>query len=270
MAERLKARLGPLWQRLNRTKSKSTFIWSGIYSSFDQVPRVGQDFDGQRFAQETLRHTRQLLDQARSPDRLPMQTSCHDSLLPMLVSLVADKSKVVRILDFGGGTGAAFVNVVSSLPSCDEIRFDVVETASACELGRELFDDEPRIRFHTELPNGSEPIDIVHISSALQYIKDYRKILVDLCSFQATYFLLVNLSAAAIPTYATAQRVYNDMIVPYWFLNMDEVIDILASEAYGLCWTGFSQREFDQSNFPLEYRMGRTCNLLFRQDGTRN
>lgn len=240
-------------------------MWSGIYSHFDQVPMIGPGFEGRHFAEQTQSHTRRLLESARRRETIP--TTCEDSLLPMLASLVAEKAREVRVLDFGGGTGAAYVNVVNSIPSGSEIKFEVVETASACELGQELFADDPCIRFHPALPYRLAPIDIVHISSALQYVSDYRKTLVDLCSFRAPYFLLVNLSAAAIPTYATAQHVYNDMIVPYWFLNLDEVIDILASESYRLLWKSSLPREYDQSNFPAEYRMGRSCNLLFRQDG---
>lgn len=266
---KLKPWFRPLWRRFYEKQSVSRPIWSGIYSSFDQVPSVGPGFKGHRFASQTQDVTRALLESTRTREIIPRQTSGENSFLPLLVSMAGENAGEVAILDFGGGTGSAFVNVISSSSVCSNIKFHVVETASACRLGEELFADEPRIRFHSALPEGLGPVDIVHIASALQYVDDYRKMLVDLCSFRARYFLLVNLSAAAIPTYATAQQVYDDMVVPYWFLNLDEVIDILASQSYHLLWKGSSQREFDQSNFPPEYRMGHTCNLLFRQDGKR-
>jgi putative methyltransferase (TIGR04325 family) len=240
-------------------------MWSGIYSSFDEVPVVGVGFDGRRFAEQTQHATRLLIEETRKQG-LPKQTTCQNSLLPLLGAVAGQRSRKVSILDFGGGTGAAFVHILANAPSWLEIRFDVVETASACELGQQLFADESRIRFHTTLPERDNQFDIVHISSALQYVTDYRKTLVDLCGFKAEYFLLANLSAAAIPTYATAQRVYDDMVVPYWFLNLDEVIDIMESESYRLLWKAAVEREYVQANFPPEYRLGRTCNLLFRQD----
>jgi len=252
-------------QYFQSTRSSSKPIWSGIYSSFDQVPLVGGGFEGRRFAEETRSYTRLLLEGAQRQKTIPTQTTCQHGLLPLLASLVAEKSGEVRILDFGGGTGAAFVHVLSSLPEWVKIKFDVVETASACELGRELFADDPRVSFHTELPDRLTSIDIVHISSALQYVSDYRKTLIDLCGFQAAYFLLANLAAAAIPTYATAQNVYDDMVVPYWFLSVDEVIDILAAESYLLLWKSSLERTYDQSEFPPEYRMGQACNLLFHR-----
>ncbi len=244
-------------------------MWSGIYTNFDQVPKVGPGFEGRSFAEQTLDYTRRLLESTHGSDRTPPRITCQDSLLPMLVALVAEHSPEVSVLDFGGGTGAAYVNVLGSVPADSKIKFDVVETASACELGQNLFADDLRIRFHTALPDTLARVDIVHISSALQYVSDYRKMLVDLCAFRAPYFLLVNLSAAANPTYATAQHVYDDMTVPYWFLNLDEVINIMAPESYRLWWKSSLPREYDQSNFPPEYRMGRSCNLLFRQDGQR-
>ena len=260
----------PIVQYFQSTRSSTKPLWSGIYSSFDQVPLVGRGFEGRHFAEQTQSYTRLLLDGARMHETIPMQTTCQNSLLPLLASLAAEKTGEVRILDFGGGTGAAFVHVLASVPSWLEIKFDVVETASACELGQELFAAESRISFHTALPEALEQFDIVHISSALQYVSDYGKTLVDLCGFNAAYFLLANLSAGAIPTYATAQHVYDDMVVPYWFLNLDEVIDILAAESYRLLWKGSLDRTYDQSEFPPEYRMGQACNLLFHRDAKGN
>jgi putative methyltransferase (TIGR04325 family) len=240
-------------------------MWSGIYSSFDEVPVVGTGFDGRRFAEQSQHATRLLIEETRQ-QALPKQTTCQNSLLPLVSALAGQHSRKVRILDFGGGTGSAFVHILASAPSWLEIKFDVVETSSACELGRQLFASESRIDFHTSIPMRHNQFDIVNISSALQYVTDYRGTLVDLCSLKAEYFLLANLSAAAIPTYATAQRVYDDMVVPYWFINLNEVIDIMQSESYRLLWKAALEREYGQANFPPEYRLGRTCNLLFRQD----
>jgi len=265
IGETLKGSLRPLWHRLRKMRSPDLPMWSGIYSSFEEVPVVGAGFDGRRFAEQTHTATRLLIEETRM-QVLPKHTTCQDSLLPLVSALAGQHNGSVNILDFGGGTGAAFVHVLASVPSWLEIKFDVVETASACELGQQLFANESRINFHTTLPERDNHFDLVHISSALQYVTDYRTTLVDLCSFKAEYFLLANLSASAIPTYATAQRVYKDMVVPYWFLNLDEVIDILASESYRLLWKAALERKYSQKNFPPEYRMGRTCNLLFRQD----
>jgi len=240
-------------------------MWSGIYANFDEVPVVGAGFEGRRFGEQTQEATRLLIEETRK-QRLPKQTTCQNSLLPLLGVIAGQRNGKVSILDFGGGTGTAFVHMLASTPPSLEIKFDVIETPSTCELGEQLFSDESRINFHTALPERDNQFDIVHISSALQYVTDYRETLVDLCRFKAQYFLLANLSAAAIPTYATAQRVYNDMVVPYWFLNLNEVIDIMKSESYRLLWKAAVEREYMQANFPPEYRLGRTCNLLFRHD----
>lgn len=244
-------------------------IWAGIYSHISQVPGVGDGFNGQRFARQSQSSTRLLLEAARAYKTIPKQTSGQDSILPLLVGLVADRTGKARVLDFGGGTGAAFIHVVSSLSPDAEVTFDIVEMPVACALGEEIFAGDSRIRFHPALPDVRGDFDIVHVASALQYVDDYGGLLRDLCALRAPYFLLANLSAADIPTYATAQRVYGDMVVPYWFLNLDEVVNIFSEQSYRLLWAGSVQRTYDQSNFPPEYRMGQTCNLLFRWGGER-
>ena len=109
-------------------------------------------------------------------------------------------------------------------------------------------------------------IDIIHMVSVLQYIEDYAALIRTLCAYKAKCFLFVRLSVGDVPTYATAQKNVPGMTLAYWFINVNEIIEVMSANGYSLIFKSASEQEYDQNNFPQQYRMGRTCNLLFSRD----
>jgi putative methyltransferase (TIGR04325 family) len=206
---------------------------------------------------------RQLREVTESYGSIPFQTMGHHLFLPMLAGLVSQQTDTVRILDFGGATGTALLHLLAGVGDSTAVELNVVETESACKLGEELWPNEPRIKFHRAIADVPRDIDIVHINSALQYVEDYRAVLEELCAFQASYFMLPRLATGDFPTYASAQMNLWDDVVAYWFINIDELIGIMKSCGYRLISKSVEALVYDQSNFPAEYRMHRTSNLLF-------
>jgi putative methyltransferase (TIGR04325 family) len=144
-----------------------------------------------------------------------------------------------------------------------ELRYEVVETERSCVAGREIFSDDPRISFLERLPPESHRPDIVYLNSVLQYIDDYAGLTRTLCRYRARYLLFARLSAGDVPTYATAQLNVPGSVIPYWFINIDELLGIMRSEGYKLLFEDLLARKYDQANFPARYRLGHARNLLF-------
>ncbi len=228
---------------------------------------AGAGFDSEIWIQKTRAYTERVIAASRNDGAIPKDVAGEYLLLPLLASLVCKASGgKVRILDFGGGMGVSFVHLTSCLVDCQSINYHVVEREGICEGGAQLFEHDERIRFSARLPPRLPELDIVYLSSALQYVEDYGTLLKTLAGYEAEYFFLGKLSAGDIPTYATAQMNVPGTIIPYWFINVNEVIEILASCNYSLIYKSTLEQEYDQSNFPEEYRIGRTCNLLFSRD----
>jgi putative methyltransferase (TIGR04325 family) len=242
-------------------------IWEGIYPHHRDVPIAGQRFDGETWIGKTQAYTEQILTSSKKYGTIPTEVTGEHMLLPLLASLACqDSGGSVRILDFGGGMGIAYIHLISSLVNCDSIDYHVVEREGICEGGARLFEDDKRIHFYPELPTELPDLDIVYMSSALQYVEEYPSLLKTLCAFGAKYFLFVKLSAGDFPTYATAQKNVPGTTLPYWFINVGEIIGVMAAGGYSLLYKSALEQEYDQSNFPEEYRLGRTCNLLFSRD----
>jgi putative methyltransferase (TIGR04325 family) len=242
-------------------------LWEGIYPHYRDVPIAGQRFDGDTWIGKTRDYTQGILASSKKQGTIPTEVTGEHMLLPLLASLVCKESGgKVNVLDFGGGMGIAYVHLMSSLVNCRSIDYHVIEREGICEGGARLFEHDERIHFYPELPAAISDLDIVYISSALQYVEDYPSLLNRLSAFGAKYFLFVKLSAGDFPTYATAQKNVPGTTLPYWFINVGEIIEIMSAGGYSLTYKSALEQQYDQSNFPDDYRLGRTCNLLFSRD----
>lgn len=239
----------------------SRYFWDGIYGHYRDVPTHGDRFDGDEWINKTRINTERLLASSREHGSIPKDTVGEHTLLPLLASAVCESAGKVSILDFGGGMGVTYIHLISSLPNC-AVSYYVVEREGIARGGAELFAGDARIHFLSELPAGSD-FDIVYMSSALQYVEDYPSLLRMLVAYRAKYFLFVKLSSGDFPTYATAQKNVAGTTLPYWFINVGEIIELMAAGGYSLIYKSALEQHYDQTNFPPEYRMDRACNLLF-------
>lgn len=238
-------------------------IWEGVYERFRDVPSSGSGHESEEWIQGTLQETEAVLAGVGRAVTVPAEVTEERSLLPLLAGVVSGPAGgPVRIVDFGGGAGADYVRVRESLPHA-VLEYHVVEIESVCRAGRRLFANDDRIRFHENIPENMARPDIVYLCSALQYVEDYVGLLARLCALEARYILFVKLSAGDIRSFATAQKNVGRSSIPYWFLSVSEVVDLMGGHGYASAFKGALARTYDQSALPPERRLPRMCNLLF-------
>ena len=240
-------------------------IWAGVYPDHRAVPVKGLGHDDERWVSQCEELAHILLSTARNGATIPVNVRGRHVLLPLVAASVCrhDGGRV-RILDFGGSMGTDYIHLSSSLSIPCTVEYHVVEGKKICDVAGDIFDDDPRIHFSSSLPLEPEQFDVVLVGSTLQYVEDYRGLLGRLCAYGAEYVLLSNLPAGDIATtYATGQRNLNGSVVAAWFFRVAEVVDAMAQNGYSLVFKAASEEEWDQSNFPEAYRIGRPCHLLF-------
>lgn len=243
---------------------KFRYFWEGIYLHYRDVPVTKNPFEGDSWAQVNRKHLNQTLALYQN-GMAPVSTE--DSLLLMLAALIGHQTRQIRILDFGGALGIPYVHLKKSLPESYSIEYYVVETQKMCEEGRSIYQADNHIHFlnsATFLSSTDQlAIDIIYINSVLQYIENYSDLLTLLASYCPQFFLFTRLSSSNIPTYATAQKNYKGVSLPYWFIAHREVVELMANHGYSLLFKSALEREYNQDNFPPPYRLGHACNLLF-------
>ena len=245
-------------------------IWQGVYKSFKDAPSSGPGFSGERWIQNALEKINAARQDTQKKGTVLSVTQYRESLLPLVAAIVLNAFEGVKILDFGGGVGFSYYQVLHGLPRTENFEFHVVEIDALCKVGKEYFTNEPNIFFHSSPPREEGlSFDIVHMGSSLHYCEQWEELLSRLCRYKPRYFLFTDLPAGDIPTFTTVQSYYTSKI-PVWFFNIDEVIDAMRSQKYHLVFKSAyvatllgQEREIPQDNFEEQYRLGHTCSLLF-------
>jgi putative methyltransferase (TIGR04325 family) len=235
------------------------FIWEGIYAHLRDVPSHLGTWDfadrGKDCVEEVHAFHASMAAGILNVDQ--------NDAMELLASTVAAERGEVRVLDFGGGVGMAFLKLTATLRVAARVRYSVVDLEGMCEAGRSLFKGDDRIDFHTSIPPLAGQLDIVYSSSALQYVDDYPGTLRKLAALHAKHVLLTFLPAGPFKTYAARQLNMEGQVIPHWFLNVGEVVDLVCSGGYTSVYDGRYGPDYDQSNYPESHRLGRHRELLF-------
>jgi putative methyltransferase (TIGR04325 family) len=234
---------------------RSRVTWRGVYATRADVPAHRDVYEGE-LVDDMVTHTRAAYQ--RSDDAVPLW---HESFV-LVAGMVAVARQELYVVDFGGGVGSAFSQLVASLPPQTAIRYLVVETPQVCEAGRRLFIDDPRIGFATELPIGGDTPDIVYANGVLQYLDDYADALCRLASLKAPHVLLSRLYAWDGARFATAQVNLQGRTFASWFVNVDEVTALLAERGYAVACDVIPEKRY-QSELPATHRVDRLRTMLF-------
>lgn len=244
------------------TEAKPAHIWEGIYSSFDEVNSSCNPHNEDGWAKMLLESLAVAINCLKNNQPISAINTDEKNLLPFLVSILSkQRGTPVSVLDFGGGIGVDFLYTTHCLDDGSINKYFIVETANVCQLGAKIFENDPRMVFCTVVPK--EKIDIVFLDSSLQYVENYRDLLLSLAECQPEYFLFLRTPAGDVPTYVSAQMNVSNSIIPYRFLNIDELRDFMSASGYDLSFSSNSSRLYDQSNFPAEFRLGHAKSMLF-------
>jgi putative methyltransferase (TIGR04325 family) len=257
----------PVVKSVARWANKEPFIWDGIYESFDQVPVAGEGFASDVWLADMERYTSTALMALRNEDGIPENVPQHHALSSILIASLAAERRPLRVIDFGGGMGVGIANLMrcGCLSGEMDCEYVVIDNEASCERGRRLFRDLASVKFMSELPREPGAVDVVVLSSVLQFVENYDDLLTRLASFAPRLWLFTFVPAGDIPTFATAQLNVPGSVIPSWFFNLPELIEKIEARGYELIFKSALDRVFDMSNFPLTHQLPRQCNLLFRR-----
>lgn len=238
------------------------YTWDGIYPHLRDVPVHHASYDHEERIHEMATQAGEWLAQMRAG----LRPAIWHNTLATVAAATGVGLGTIRVVDFGGAAGSGFIQLLATLPPSITLGYHIVDLTGMCAAGRELFVGEPRIRFHTTLTEVPAQPDIVYVNSVLQYLEDYAGQLRALTALGARWLLLARTATGNIPTFASRQLNLPGQVLPYWFVNRDELVSLVRSLGYRLAFEDLADREYDQSNFPVTHRIGRMRHLLFTRE----
>lgn len=192
--------------------------WKNVtYTSYDDLPKNVQSYDNETWAKKQIDRLENIEEEL---DAIKNRNS-------LLVEYVDRHNKNnISILDYGGGIGLTYFSLLSRTNKT--IEYNIVELPSICDAGQKA---STPIKFYEDVPK--KEFDIVYIRTALQYARDWKKTLRDLIRCNPKYIIFAHLSASDMPTYLTLQM-WGDYLIPYWFINEQELFDHIRKYNYNI------------------------------------
>lgn len=237
-------------------------IWEGVYASFNEVPSCGQGFDSQKWLTRSEQELSERLEVATA-------SGLTDSPLPIVASILGSTQKTISCLDFGGGLGHHYLTLKESIMPNIDLNYTVIEGTKSCEIAEKYFTSYNDIKFIDTLPSFNLSFDIVHSSSSMQYIDDWKDLLKAFTAYTPKYFIFSDLVAGNNEAFITHQNYYESKI-PYRFFNLVEFISTVEDFGYKLIYqSNFFANTLNQyahiemNNFPVHLRVGFAKNLIF-------
>lgn len=247
-------------------------IWEGIYDSWGEAKVVGDAFSSEEWINKqaslaegdiALQSGGQLGNNGCVP------AMSWDYILPTVAAMLSNKSRL-QILDFGGGLASSYFQAKSGVLRGAEFGYHVVESASVCARGREMFSAYPEVKFYERLPE-SGSYDVIHCGRSFQYVDDWRQMLSDFVKLNPECIVFAGLLAGNNPSFVTLQNYYGHR-VKVRFHNLNIVTKALQDLGYDLIMhlRHSSLRlgkdgPLPMDNFPDRYKLDYPCQLLFRR-----
>ncbi len=247
-----------------KTTGQELKIWEGIFKSFKETGVRDDVFNGETWIHNSLKRLKEL----SKKNGKYTESLNQDLLFPVVTASLIARNDHLNIIDFGGGLGITYAQILKSVEGADRIEFHIVEKEAVCRAGSRFFRKNKKVKFSSTLPK-IKRADIVHLRSSLQYIEDWRGTLRTLARYKPKFFLCIDLFAGNVPRYVTLQNYYGGKI-PCQFLNLRDVLTEMKRLGFEAVFTSpFASTffgklsDFPQSNLPAIYRIKNSRNILF-------
>ncbi len=211
-------------------------IWENVYSNFAAANKnkEGLGFSGSKYLERSLFAATESLNALKTKREIPFFHKQRNIDLAIIVSMMlSGPTKKLRILDFGGGFGISYMNLIESIPRIvDKIEYTVVDNYEVCTLAKRLFHEDLSIMFLESLPKNVD-FDLVYTSSCIQYTENWTETLQELCSLESKYIYFSDFFCALSKSFVSLQNYYESKI-PHWFINLEEFQQELIRNGYNI------------------------------------
>ncbi len=243
---------------------KELQIWSGVFDSFAATGIEEDVFLSDFYVSKVVAH----LENALAAQTFEQGEAARDYILNAVLATLACDSDTLRVLDFGGGVGTAYLSARRALDPSITLKFDVIDNDQITSRARALFGADEGVRFRSDI-GAVQDYDVCHCGSSAQYVEDPGFLFAHAVECGVRHFVVSDFPCGDNPTFVTKQHHYGKEL-PIKFWNVDEFCAIAST--YGFRKTLYQpfrgaylkpEQEISMTNFPAENRIANYKQLLF-------
>jgi putative methyltransferase (TIGR04325 family) len=206
---------------------KAQYGWFGDYASWQKASAITQGYDQANILEITKKALLKVKNGEAVYERDSVLFDKKEYPFPLISYLLhtaLQKGAPLHILDFGGSLGSTYFQVKEFLSERVCASWNIVEQPHYNECGRDFFEDDTLHFFHTiEECQASYPIDLIILSSVVQYLPEPHSFLKKLCTYDFKTILFdrtafVNGARDRITIQNVWPNIY-EASYPAWFFN---------------------------------------------------
>lgn len=238
--------------------------WLGIYDKWEDVPNTNP-WTGRYWL---LTSANKLVKSIAAKGPSPIS---YRSIVTLLINNITRRGRAARVLDWGGGTGLIYHDIRRDLMQDELVDWIVVEDPGPIRSMGEK-DAISRMSFYgfSQLRYIPGKIDIVHVNTTMQYVKDYEAAISSMISagMSPKYFVFTRLLAGRLPApkIIVMQKI-GDETTPCAFLDVNTFIRFFGTLGYDPIFISKEDKlagRYDNS-VPKEFRIPYELNIVFKR-----
>lgn len=229
-----------LLKLVRQFRNQNSISFTGNYSTWAEAEKHASGYDSDAIFQRVREAALKVKRGEALFDRDSVcfyKEDCRWPALACLLSVAAEKDGKLNVLDFGGALGSFYFQHKKIFDRLKSIRWSVIEQAHFVECGQhELQNDE--LRFYLDIDEclANEDVDVIFLSSVLQYLKKPEDMLVLLSKRSIKYILidrtpLIESSNNRLAVQSVPESIYKASY-PAWFFSHQQFKMLIISIGY--------------------------------------
>lgn len=243
-------------------------IFEGCYNHFDEIVESDR-YDDANIVPRIYQHS---ISRYQSnpffPDALPNEYNHIRDITSLCIAMLcAESSKIITVLDIGGGFGASYIELIKRSMQ-KNFQYTVCEINPFFEYyNKHSFFEEKNISFINSFDEISSHQDLLIFGSSLQYFSNYSETLKNIIQHAQSpnYILITHTPMTTLPAFATAQINMDNKRIPNWIFNIDSLMKTFLEHGYQCIFKSAIHREGLFDDFKNDEAQYRSANLLFKK-----
>lgn len=237
--------------------------WHGNYATWEEAKKRSSGYDSQMILEKVLTSSLKVRDGLAAYERDSVLLNEIEFSFPVLAGLMwvaAQNNKRLNVMDFGGSLGSSYIQNKKFLDSIPEFQWCIVEQPNFVKTGLQNFATE-KLHFFNSIDDclNAFEIDVILLSSVLQYLEEPYKLLDIIKSKHIKYIIIDRTPFIYEYDRITIQKVHPSIYnatYPCWFFNKNKFLSYFDFE-YELI---LEFDALDKANIPSEFK-----GFLFRE-----